>query len=121
MKSLLKYGKQEVLTRLDVPFYTRKGYQKNYLGPAMYHSLRYGYRYGDYLQMGITAEKDAGEPFFALHNEKGYDYYSIYFLLRNLGKLKTLALGNYRLSFGQGLVVSTDFRLGETFFSLNGG
>lgn len=26
----------EVLTRLDVPFYTRKGYQKNYLGPAMY-------------------------------------------------------------------------------------
>lgn len=70
LKSLLKYGKQEVLTRLDVPFYTRKGYQKNYLGPAMYHSLRYGYRYGDYLQMGITAEKDAGEPFFALHNEK---------------------------------------------------
>ena len=115
LKSLLKYGKQEVLTRLDVPFYTRKGYQKNYLGPAMYHSLRYGYRYGDYLQMGITAEKDAGEPFFALHNEKGYDYYSIYFLLRNLGKLKTLALGNYRLSFGQGLVVSTDFRLGKTY------
>lgn len=115
LKSLLKYGKQEVLTRLDVPFYTRKGYQKNYLGPAMYHSLRYGYRYGDYFQMGITAEKDAGEPCFALHNEKGYDYYSIYFLLRNLGKLKTLALGNYRLSFGQGLVVSTDFRLGKTY------
>lgn len=113
----MKYGKQEVLTRLDVPFYTRKGYQKNYLGPAMYHSLRYGYRYGDYLQMGITAEKDAGEPFFALHNEKGYDYYSIYFLLRNLGKLKTLALGNYRLSFGQGLVVSTDFRLGKLILS----
>ena len=118
LKSLLKYGKQEVLTRLDVPFYTRKGYQKNYLGPAMYHSLRYGYRYGDYLQMGITAEKDAGEPFFALHNEKGYDYYSIYFLLRNLGKLKTLALGNYRLSFGQGLVVSTDFRLGKNSYTL---
>ena len=25
LKSLLKYGKQEVLTRLDVPFYIRKG------------------------------------------------------------------------------------------------
>ncbi|WP_288241161.1 helix-hairpin-helix domain-containing protein [uncultured Bacteroides sp.] len=115
LKSLLKYGKQEVLTRLDVPFYTRKGYQKNYLGPSMYHSLRYGYRYGDYLQMGVTAEKDAGEPLFALHNGKGYDYYSIYFLLRNLGRLKTLAVGNYKLSFGQGLVVSTDFRLGKTY------
>lgn len=115
LKTLLKHGKQEVLTRLDVPFYTRKGYEKSYLGPSMYHSLKYGYRYGDYLQMGITAEKDAGEPMFALHNTKGYDYYSVHFLLRNAGRLKTLALGNYRLSFGQGLVVSTDFRLGKTY------
>lgn len=115
LKTLLKHGKQEVLTRLDVPFYTRKGYEKSYLGPGIYHSLRYGFRYGDYLQMGITAEKDAGEPMFALHNAKGYDYYSAYFLLRNLGRLKTLALGNYRLSFGQGLVLSTDFRLGKTY------
>lgn len=115
LKTLLKHGKQEVLTRLDVPFYTRKGYEKSYLGPSMYHSLKYGYRYGDYLQMGITAEKDAGEPMFALHNTKGYDYYSVYFLLRNAGRLKSLALGNYRLSFGQGLVVSTDFRLGKTY------
>lgn len=115
LKTLLKHGKQEVLTRLDVPFYTRKGYEKSYLGPGMYHSLRYGFRYGDYLQMGITAEKDAGEPMFALHNAKGYDYYSAYFLLHTPGRLKTLALGNYRLSFGQGLVLSTDFRLGKTY------
>lgn len=115
LKTLLKYGKQEILTRLDVPLYTRKGYQKNYLGPSMYHSLRYTYRYGDYLQMGFTGEKDAGEPLFALYNRKGYDYYSIYFLLHNLGRLKTLALGNYRLSFGQGLVLSTDFHLGKTY------
>lgn len=115
LKTLLKYGKQELLTRLDIPFYTRKGYQKSYLGPPLYHSLKYAYHYGDYLQAGIVAEKDAGEPLFALHNSKGYDYYSLYFLLRNLGRLKTLALGNYRLSFGQGLVVSTDFRLGKTY------
>lgn len=115
LKTVLKYGKQEVLSRLDIPFYTREGYRKSYLGPSMYHSIKYGYRYGDYLQMGVTAEKDAGEPLFALHNKKGYDYYSVYFMLRNLGKLKTLALGNYRLSFGQGLVVSTDFRLGKSY------
>lgn len=29
--------------------------------------------------------------------------------------MKSLALGNYKLSFGQGLVLSTDFRLGKTF------
>lgn len=115
LKTLLKYGKHEVLTRLDIPFYTRKGYEKNYLGPSLYHSLRYNFHYGDYLQAGITAEKDTGEPMFALHNPKGYDYYSLYFLIKNLGRLRTLALGNYRLSFGQGLVLSTDFRLGKTY------
>ena len=63
---------------------------------------------------GVTAEKDAGEPAFALHNGKGYDYYSFYLYLRNLRKLKTLAVGNYRLSFGQGLVMSNDFMLGKS-------
>ncbi len=115
LKTILKYGRQEMLTRLDLPLYTRKGYEKNYLGPAVYHSLRYSFRYGDYLQAGIVGEKDAGEPLFALQDKKGYDYYSFYFLLRNSGKLKSLALGNYKLSFGQGLVLSTDFRLGKTF------
>ncbi|RGM50040.1 MULTISPECIES: helix-hairpin-helix domain-containing protein [Bacteroides] len=115
LKTLLKYGKQEVLTRLDIPLYTRKGYKDNYLGPSMYHSFRYNFHYGEYLQTGIVSEKDAGEPLFALHNRKGYDYCSFYFLLKNLRRLKSLALGNYRLSFGQGLVLSTDFRLGKTF------
>lgn len=115
LKTLLKYGKHQALTRLDVPFYTRKGYEKNYLGPSLYHSLRYSFHYSDYLQVGVTGEKDAGEPLFALHNAKGYDYYSYYFLIKNLGRLKALALGNYRLSFGQGLVLSTDFRLGKSF------
>lgn len=114
-KTLFKYGKQEVLTRLDVPLYTRKGYEKEYSGPSLYHSLKYSFYYGDYLQIGMIGEKDAGEPFFALHDRKGYDYYSFYLLLKNLGILKCLALGNYRLSFGQGLVLSTDFRLGKTF------
>lgn len=115
LKTILKYGKQEALARLDIPFYSRKGYEKNYLGPSPYHSLKYGFHYGDYLYAGVTAEKDAGEPMFALHNSKGYDYYSFHFLIKNIGRLRALALGNYRLSFGQGLVLSTDFRLGKTF------
>ena len=49
LKSILKYGKNEVLTRLDVPLYTRKGYEKNYLGPSLYHSLRYNFHYSDCL------------------------------------------------------------------------
>lgn len=115
LKQMIRYGRHEALGRFDLPLYTRQGYETTYLGPSLYHSLRYRYHYGDYLQLGITAEKDAGEPMFALHERRGYDFYSPYFLLKNLGKLKTLALGNYRLAFGQGLVLNGGFRLGKAF------
>lgn len=116
-RDIIKYSKQEVLTRLDIPLYHRKGYEKNYLGPPLYHSFRYGFQYRNQLYSGITAEKDAGEPFGALHNKKGYDHYSFYFLLRDSKRIKALALGNYRLSFGQGLVISTDYLMGKGVFS----
>lgn len=114
LKNILSYGKNELVTRVDIPFYRRKGYDTSYLGPSTYHSLRYSFRYKDQLYAGVTAEKDAGEPMFALHNKKGYDYYSFYLYIRNMRRIKTLALGNYRLSFGQGLVMSNDFMLGKS-------
>ena len=114
-RDLLKFGKHEALVRFDVPFYQRKGYEKDYLGPSWYHSLRYAFRRGDYVQAGFAAEKDAGEPFFALHDRQGYDHYSYYIYLQNLGRLKALAVGTYRLSFGQGLVLGNSFGLGKSF------
>lgn len=117
LKSAAKYGKNEVLTRMDIPFYKRKGYEHTYLGPAVYNSVKYSFRYSDRLYAGVVAEKDAGEPFAALHNRYGYDYYSFYLLLKNCGRLKTLAVGNYRLSFGQGLVISTDYLMGKTIYA----
>lgn len=116
IKDVFKYGKHELLTRMDIPFYTRKGYEKTYLGPPLYHSLRYGFRYKENIYAGITGEKDAGEPFGALHDKQGYDYYSYYLFINRIGRLKTLALGNYRLSFGQGLVMSTDFLMGKSAY-----
>ena len=46
--------------------------------------------------------------------KKGYDFYSLYLLIRNIGHIKTLALGNYRVSYGYGLVINTDFGMGKT-------
>ena len=126
LKSILKYGKQELSARMDIPLYTRAGYQpftsdyikenpnKRYLGPSFYHNLRYKFRYTDKVYIGFTAEKDPGEPFFAGNNKKGYDYYSPYFYIRNFGKIRALALGNYRLNYGYGLVMNTDFNMGKT-------
>ena len=117
LKDARRYGKNEVLTRLDIPFYKRKGYEHTYLGPSVYNSVKYTFRYRDQLYAGGVAEKDAGEPFAALHNSYGYDYYSFYLLLQNCGRLKSLAVGNYRLSFGQGLVMSTDYLMGKTIYA----
>lgn len=113
-KRLLKQGKSEVLARLDVPLYRTRGYSTVYQGPPQYHSLRYSFRCKNHLYVGVTAEKDAGEPFAALHNRKGYDYYGFYLLLQDIGRLQSLALGNYRLHFGQGLIVSNNFLNGKT-------
>ncbi|MEY8686005.1 helix-hairpin-helix domain-containing protein [Bacteroides sp. AN502(2024)] len=117
LKNAAKYGKNEILTRFDIPFYKRKGYEHTYLGPSVYNSVKYSFRYSDRLYAGVVAEKDAGEPLGALHNRYGYDYYSFYLLLKNCGRLKALAVGNYRLSFGQGLVISTDYLMGKTIYA----
>ena len=116
LKNILKYGKQELSTRVDIPVYTKVGYQKEngYRGYSFYTNLRYSFRYSDQVYWGVTAEKDAGEPFFNRENKKGYDYYSPYLLIKNIGRLKTLALGNYRLNYGYGLVMNTDFSMGKT-------
>ena len=113
IKNIIKYGKHEAIARLDQPFYTRKGYTDSYLGTKQYHSLRYDFGYGDYLHAGITAEKDAGEPLFGAHNKQGYDHYGAYLQLKKLGIVEQLNIGNYRLNFGEGLIIGNSFNLGR--------
>jgi hypothetical protein len=115
-KYLFKRGRNEIITRLDIPFYRSTGYTNKYLGTPYYHSLKYSYRYKDKVYAGLSAEKDRGEAFFASYNSKGYDSYSFHLLIKDVGIFKTLAIGDYRLSFGQGLVVSNNFLLGKTSY-----
>lgn len=125
LANLAKYGKNEALLRYDRTLQTKQGYQpqpdsvleqypnRQYLGEPFYHSIRYTYAFDNRLQAGLVAEKDAGEPFWNRHH-KGYDYYSAHLLLRDLGRMQTLAIGDYKASFGQGLVMSHDFTPGRS-------
>lgn len=121
LKELLQKGRMTVLSRLDIPLYKAQGYEDKYKGMSFYHSLQYTYRYRDKLYMGLSAEKDRGETFFNLYNRKGYDSYSFYMLIKDRGWLKTLAIGDYKLCFGQGLVVSNNYLFGKSAYmtSLN--
>jgi len=110
---VLKYGRHELTTTMRIPFYEREGDHEQYLGYPYRHWMRYQFSYGDYVKLGLVGAQDAGEPFFANRNKWGYDYYSSYLQLRNLGRLETLVLGNYRVSMGMGLVMNNGFGLGK--------
>ena len=113
ISKVLKYGKNTLIADLNIPFYTRKGYEDKYLGYKYKHWLRYTFNYGQRVKFGVTASQDAGEPFFAGKNKLGYDYYSFYLLLNDIKCLKTLALGRYRLRFGMGLILNNGFSFGK--------
>lgn len=113
LANILKYGKNKLMLTAKVPFYKRKGDHEGYVGYPYRHDVRYTFSYGDYVKAGLVGAQDAGEPFLANKNSLGYDHYAYFMLLRQLGSVKTLALGQYRLNFGMGLVMNTDFLLGK--------
>lgn len=125
IKDLFRHGHHETITRVDIPLYQKAGYRnynkeelahspnKQYLGEPFYHSLRYNYNYSNHFFAGFTLEKDAGESLFA-QGFNGYDHYSLYLMLNNIGNLKSLIIGDYRLKFGRGIVMNTDFNLGKS-------
>ena len=116
--------KQEMLLSSNYTFQRKAGYQKvsdeersanpnkYYLGEPYYLSFRYRYQYKD-IQLGIIGKKDAGEAFWN-NRYKGFDYYAFNLNIKHKGILDDLHIGDYRLSFGQGLVMNTNFFVGKT-------
>ncbi len=113
LSNIFKYGKHEVLATAKVPFYDRRGDRNGYLGPKYRHSLRYDFHLGTFVRFGLQGSQDAGEPFLANRNTMGYDHYSFYFMLRKLGRLKALDVGQYKARFGMGLVMNSDVGFGK--------
>lgn len=82
--------------------------------------LRYKHAYGNRLSYGFTAEKDKGEAFFNGSNKNGFDFYSFHFYLRDYtSKIKALALGDYGISMGQGLILYSGFSSGKSSMVTN--
>lgn len=118
---MLKKGRHTVQARYDKTLTKRAGYgefsdsilqrypNRKYQGEDFYLSSRYAFAYRDKVQLGITMEKDPGESLWKNDSVKGFDHYGFHLVLRDIGKMKVTALGDYRLSFGQGLVLNNDF------------
>lgn len=123
--TLLKRSRQELIIRSDYTLQSRAGYREAteeeiprkpgsfYVGDPLYLSFRYAFRYKERIRLNFSGEKDAGEPLWNKYH-KGLDSYSFNLELRDMGILKSLQAGDYRLSFGQGLVMNGGFVLGKT-------
>lgn len=100
-------GDQTLLLRARRVLEKSRGYDTSlnphYLGDRNHLMFRYRYQYKDLLYYGLVADKDAGEQFFK-GKSKGFDFYSLHFFARRLGAVKSLAVGDYTVNFGQGLI-----------------
>lgn len=103
----LTQGQHSVLFRLSEVLEKSKGYYPNstgnfFQGGRQHLFVRYRYQYKNETSWGITADKDAGELFFK--NNKGFDFYSFHLFVKNLGIIKSLAIGDFTVNMGQGLI-----------------
>lgn len=106
--SRLRGGTRYTFVRFSRTLEPSKGYdtslKTHYLGKPYHLQARYIYQYKNLLYYGMVADKDAGEPFLKGAQKRGFDFYSFHLFVRNLGRIKTLALGDYALNLGQGLI-----------------
>ncbi len=107
--SRLKKGNYALLFRSSMDFKKSAGYiadsiGKKYSGSPQHLFFRLRYQYKDLLQWGISGEKDAGEPFLKGKQRFGFDHYSFHFFLRKMGVIRALALGDFTVNLGQGLI-----------------
>ena len=104
-----KGGDNSLLVRFTQVLEKQKGFDKSlastkYLGGPQRLFIRHRYTYKNILQFGIVADKDAGEQFFKGTQKKGFDFYSIHLFARKIGIIQALALGDFTVNLGQGLI-----------------
>ncbi len=75
-----------------------------YIGSPQKILFRYGYAYKNLLQFGLVGDKDAGEQFLKGSQKMGFDFYSFHFFARKIGIIQSLALGDFLVNMGQGLI-----------------
>lgn len=99
-----RYTEHRVTLRSDVILEQRNGYKTgHYLGAPFRLFGRYDFEAGNNFRVGLTAESDAGEPWF-LYGAKGFDLYRGYVEASNLRCLSRAVMGAYRVGFGRGLL-----------------
>jgi hypothetical protein len=107
----LNGGEHSLIIRTGWQLEKSKGFEmpadstaSHYLGSKQALFFRYKYNYKNLLQYGVLGDKDLGEQFFKGTQKYGFDFYSFHLYARNIGIIKSLALGDFTVNMGQGLI-----------------
>lgn len=130
-KDVMERGQSNLFVRYQQILEEQRGYapiddsayaanpNSRYLGSPYRLYTRYRFTYYNNISIGLTAQKDPGEEFFQGSQKQGFDFYSAHFYIHNIGKIHTLAIGDYNLRFGQGLNLWSGFGFGKSFDAIN--
>jgi hypothetical protein len=146
LKEMFKDGQHMVMFRYGRVLEKQKGFtnidsaalfkSKNarYIGSPDKLYLRYRFTYNTNVSWGFTAEKDQGELFLKKNqkykyewyetglkgNQKnGFDFYSAHIFIKNIRFIKSLAIGDYQATFGQGLTMWSGLAFGKSALIMN--
>ena len=96
-------------------FKAEEGESPNYLGDKNKAFFRYRGNYENKLRYGAIIEKDEGEQLFSDTINRGLDYITAHAYLKDHSTLvKDVALGDYTISLGQGLIAHNGFGAGKS-------
>lgn len=120
LKDYVRRGKHQLELRYSRTLEAAEGYRRGpdeavrYLGSPDKMLLRYRYRFGKYASWGIMMEKDAGETWMRKGAPWLGDHLGFHLFLQRMGKVKALALGDFTVNMGQGLIQWHGFSFGKS-------
>jgi hypothetical protein len=112
--------RQSMLFRIKMTLPHATGYTAQNGKPPAYGGQQFGsfarYRgtIGQWLEVGLTAENDAGEAFFSKSNRQGFDFLSGFICWKGKGVIRRVVAGDYHLRFGQGVSLWSGGGVGYT-------
>jgi hypothetical protein len=136
-KKMAHYGKHQILGRYEQVLEKQQGYlpiddsallakpNSRYLGSPQKLQFRYTYNYRNRIRAALVVEKDAGEMFFTdkvsdtiqtllgKNYKRDFDFIGFHLYAKDLGIVKAAVLGDYQLSFGQGLTMWSGMSFGK--------
>jgi len=108
-REVFKYAKHELLGRVDV----RNA--ESFKTDPVYGQFKYKFNYRNQVQFGFSLRRNTGVPAKEME-------YGGFIQLNDIAKhVHTIVAGNYQASFGQGLVLNTQFHIGKSNYVMTAG